>query len=50
MEKWRRANAKQTKPAQNVHFSPRNPEVPPQILGTREKKKEKQHEKGRNIF
>ena len=38
------------KPAQNVHFSPRNPEVRPQILSTREKKKEKQNEKGRNIF
>ena len=29
---------------------PRNPGVPPQILSTREKKKEKQNEKGRNIF
>ena len=50
MVKWRRANTKQMKPAQNVHFSPRNSEVHPQILSTREKKKEKQNEKGRNIF
>ena len=27
MVKWRRANTKQIKPAQNVHFPPRNPEV-----------------------
>ena len=41
---------KANKASSECALSPRNPGVSPQILRTREKKKEKQNEKGRNIF
>ena len=41
---------KQIKPAQNVHFSSRNPGVPPQILSTREKKKRNNMKKEETFF
>ena len=38
------------KPAQNVHFSQRNPGVQPQILSTRDKKKRNKMKKEETFF